>query len=77
MKKYSIRDILNRFKWHPEYDFSEVSVIFIDRPKGFSEIKGDDIEEIGYKFIYLSSGVAVPHHRIVKIIYGGKVVWER
>ncbi len=77
MKRYSIRDILNRLKWHPDYDFSRVRVVYVDRPKGFSEFGGDDVEKIGYKFVYLSSGAAIPHHRIVEIRYGGKVIWKR
>ncbi len=77
MRKYSIREILNKFKWHPDYDFSKVTVVYVDRPRGFSEFSGDDVEEVGHKFVYLRSGVAIPHHRIVEIRYGGEVVWRR
>lgn len=77
MRKYSIRDLLNRFKWHPDFDFSLVRVVYIDRPKGFSEISGDDIEEIGHMFLYLKSGAAIPHHRVVEIKYGDEIVWRR
>jgi uncharacterized protein (UPF0248 family) len=72
-----IRDLLNKFKWHPDYDFSKVVVRYIDRPKGFSEFRGDEIEEIGHKFVYLYSGVAIPMHRIVEIRYDKKVVWRK
>jgi hypothetical protein len=75
--RYSIRDMLNRFKWHPDYDFSRVSVVYIDRPKGLGEVWGDEIEIIGHKFLYLRSGAAIPHHRVVEIRYGGKTVWRR
>ena len=77
MRKFSIREILNKFRWHPDYDFSLVSVVYIDRPKGYSEFNGDDVERIGHGFVYLKSGIAIPMHRIVEIKYGGEVVWRR
>ncbi|WP_230972438.1 DUF504 domain-containing protein [Archaeoglobus neptunius] len=77
MRNCNTRDVLNRFKWHPELDFSKVRIIYIDRPRGFSEIRGDDIQKIGHMFLYLSSGAAIPHHRIVEIRYGDEVVWKR
>lgn len=77
MRRYSIKDLLNKFKWHPDFDFSLVKVVYIDRPKGFSEIHGEEIKEIGHMFIYLNSGVAIPHHRIVEIRYGDEVVWKK
>ena len=77
MRRYSIKDLLNKFKWRHDFDFSLVRVVYIDRPKGFSEISGDDIEEIGHKFLYLKSGTAIPHHRVVEIKYGDEIVWRR
>jgi len=76
MMRYNIKNILDKFKWHPDYDFSKVSVKYVDRPKGFSEITGDEITDIGHKFIYTSAS-AIPHHRIVEIKYCGEVVWRR
>ncbi len=77
MKRYSIRDIINKFRWHPDYDFSLLSVVYIDRPRGFGELRGDEIEKVGHGFIYLYSGAAIPHHRIVEIRYDGRTVWKR
>ncbi len=77
MKRYSIRDILNKLKWDPRYDFSKVVVVYIDRPKGFSEFYGYEVEEIGHKFVYLISGTAIPHHRIVEIRHGSEVIWKK
>ena len=36
----TIRDLLNKFKWHPDYDFSKVVIVYIDRPKGFPSSAG-------------------------------------
>jgi|GEM_PF-350108 hypothetical protein len=76
-KKFSIRDILNKFKWHPDFDFNLVEVTYIHRPEGFSKVNGGEIIDIGHKFIYLVSGNAIPVHRIVEIKYAGEVVWRR
>jgi uncharacterized protein (UPF0248 family) len=77
MRRYSIKEILDRFKWHPDLDFSKVRIFYIDRPKGVSETSGEEIEEVGHKFIYLYSGAAIPHHRIIEIRYGDEVVWKK
>ncbi len=77
MKKSNLRDILNMFKWHPKYSLENVSIIYIDRPKGMSILKGSEIEKIGYKFIYLKSGVAIPFHRVMEIRYKDEVFWRK
>jgi uncharacterized protein (UPF0248 family) len=77
MRRYSAREILNKLRWHPEYDFSRVIVVYLDRFQGFLEFSGEDIEEIGHKFVYLKSGAAIPQHRIVEIKYGEESVWRR
>lgn len=75
--KSSISEILNKFRWHPDYDFRFVKVTYIDRPKGYSTFYGEDVEKIGHKFVYLKSGAAIPVHRIVEICYKDVVVWRR
>ena len=75
--KFSIRDILNKFKWHPDFDFELVEITYIHRPEGFATVTGEEVADIGHKFIYLVSGSAIPVHRIVEIKYAGEVVWRR
>lgn len=77
MKRYSAREMLNKLRWHPEYDFSRVKVVYLDRFQGFLEFSGEEVEEIGHKFVYLKSGTAIPQHRIVEIKYGSESVWKR
>lgn len=74
--KYSIKNILDRLKWHPDYEFENVTVRYIDRPNGISEISGRDIVDVGHKFIYTPT-FAIPHHRVVEILYSGKSVWRK
>ncbi|AGK61001.1 Uncharacterized protein conserved in archaea [Archaeoglobus sulfaticallidus PM70-1] len=78
MKKLkTLRDLLNFFRWNPDFDFDRVVVEYIDRPKGTSEFYGMDIEDIGHKFIYLKDSTTIPMHRIVRVTYDGEVWWEK
>ncbi|AEA46306.1 DUF504 domain-containing protein [Archaeoglobus veneficus] len=76
IKEKDVRSILNRFRWDPAFDFNLVEVFYIDRPKGISSLSGSEIEEIGYKFIYLQDA-AIPVHRVVEIRYDGMTVWRK
>jgi len=79
MKKYSVREILNKLKWHPDYDFSKVLIIYIDRLSenrtGIAD--GNEIAEIGHKFLFLKGGGVIPQHRVIEILYDGKTVWKK
>lgn len=75
--KQEIREILNMFKWHPDYDFQKVSVAYIDRPKGLSVFHAPDIVDIGHKFIYLEDDIVIPIHRIMEIKYDNQSFWRR
>ena len=77
MRKYSIREILNKLKWHPDYDFSKVQVICFDRFGGNFEIDAKEIDKIGHKFIYLKNGKVIPHHRVIEIRHAGEIVWVK
>jgi hypothetical protein len=73
----TIRDLLNYFIWNPAEDVREVTIEFVDRPKGIRTIKGDSIKDVGHKFIYLDDETPLPYHRIVRITYKGTVWWEK
>lgn len=77
MRRSSAREILNKLRWHPDYDFSSVAVVYMDRFCGKLEFYGEEIEDIGHKFVYLKNGKAIPQHRIVEIRYKGEIVWKR
>ncbi len=72
-----IRDVLNKLKWHPEYDFSRVRLVYISRPEGEAELSGNDIHEIGSKFIILTDGTHIPLHRILEIYHDDKILWRK
>ncbi|MEM0503574.1 MAG: DUF504 domain-containing protein [Archaeoglobaceae archaeon] len=77
MRRFSAREMLNKLKWDPRFDFSQCVVVCVDRFHGTIEINAAEIESIGHKFLYLKDGRALPQHRIIEIRYGGEVVWRR
>jgi|GEM_PF-1475052 hypothetical protein len=72
----TIRELLNYFLWTNK-DLRKLRVYYIDRPKGISEFSGEEIEDVGYKFVYLKSGTPIPTHRILKVKYEDVVWWSK
>jgi len=77
-----IGEILNKVKWDERMDFDELEVVYLHRgaPDDLKRISGREIVHIGTSFLSLSlkgEGVEIPHHRIVKILYEGEVLFER
>ncbi len=73
-----VKKTLNEYRWRPDTDFSKVEVQYIDRlsPKGYAVLRGDDIVDLGDKFIFTRQGM-IPYHRVIRILYDGEVIWER
>ncbi len=73
-----VRKTLNEYKWRGDKDFSLIEVQYIDRlsPSGFAILRGDDIVDLGQKFIFTKSGM-IPYHRVIRILYNGEVIFER
>lgn len=76
--KDMIRDILNEYRWRRDRDFSLIVIHYIDRlrPEGYALLKGEDIVDMGSKFIFTKRGM-IPYHRIIRILYNGKVIYQR
>ena len=70
------KDVLNRIKWDPKLNPGEYSIHYLDRVSGrllkagFLEIKPEG------DFFRLRDSL-IPMHRIRKIIWKKKVVWEK
>jgi len=79
LKEKSIRDVLNRLKWDPRFDFEEVEVVYIDRVSGsgYSSVWGWEIEDVGHKFLFVLGDTMIPIHRIVEVKYRGKAIWSK
>ncbi len=73
-----VRKTLNEYKWRKDRDFNKIEVIYIDRltHRGYSVLRGEDIVDMGDKFIFTKNGM-IPYHRVLRILYDGKIIWER
>jgi uncharacterized protein len=75
-------ELLLKFWHNSRYVFSEVRVGYVDRgaPGDRSYVDGKDIWTLDAYYFEIASEVGVkyiPYHRIRKIMYNGKTVWER
>lgn len=76
------RELLLRFYHDHRCRFSDVVVCYIDRgaPGDESCVEGDRIRRLETHYMEIASTVGVtpvPYHRITRVIYDGKTVWER
>jgi len=84
------RSVLNELKWKPGVDFSKIEVDYIHRgtPGDVATVKGSSIIKLGpWAMEILSLGKDVkspqpgrpiiPYHRILRIRYDGKTVFDR
>lgn len=74
--------ILLRLYHDPQYDFSRVSVEYVNRgaPGDRSVVQGDRIlklEQGGMEIESVLGAVFIPYHRIRRITYDGKIMWEK
>ncbi len=73
---------LLRLYHDPHYDFSKVSVDYINRgaPSDRSTISGDRIHCLRAGGMEIDSALGtiyIPYHRILRIFYEGLPIWER
>jgi uncharacterized protein (UPF0248 family) len=73
-----IRDILNEIKWRNKYKLDELKLYYVHRgaPQNFKIISGTDIISIDKTFIETGDAM-IPHHRIFKITYKEKTLFNR
>ena len=72
------RDILNELKWREKYNLEKAEIWYIHRGalNDTKIISGDVILNLERSFMKTTSSM-IPYHRIFKIIYDGKVIFER
>jgi len=74
--------LLLRLCHDPAYDFDRASVDYVDRgaPGDRSNVPGSQIRCLQQGGMEIQSGVEakfIPYHRIRRISYDGKVLWEK
>jgi len=72
------REMLNKIKWQDKRLDESVVVSYTHRgaPDNTAHIKGDKITDLKKSFFY-NSETGIPYHRITRITYDGKIVFER
>jgi len=71
-----IRDILNEIKWTKDLHHVEIWYLHRGAVHNTKVIAGDEIIAIGKSFLETKSAT-IPYHRITKILYNGKIVFDR
>lgn len=76
-----IQDLLNKLKWDTSEHPEEYTFFYFDRvEKILKELRYKEILKIEEGFLYLLKNgeeVAIPLHRIKKVIKNNVVIWER
>ncbi len=72
------REVLNELKWRRGFDLSRAKIWVADRtkPGGGRVLSGGEITELGHRY-FTTARATIPLYKIVKITYGGKVLFER
>lgn len=72
------RDILNELKWKQDCDLNQAEIWYIHRgaPNDTKIMSGKDIIKLDKSFIQTSNAM-IPYHRVFKILYEKKVIFER
>ena len=73
------RDVLNRLKWKEGEDMGEAEIFYVHRgaPEDSKSVPGSDIVALEGFCFELNTGTCIPYHRVYKISYRGKTVFER
>ncbi len=80
-----VRDLLNELRWHPDRDPAKARIFYANRdsPKGFVEVHGDEIAEVGASNFHVVAGKTtlhagtIPLYKVFRITYDGEVLLER
>jgi uncharacterized protein (UPF0248 family) len=72
------RDVLNKVKWDKNYDFKLIRIYYIHRgaKNDTRIIAGSEVLDIQKTFIKTDSAM-IPMHRVFKIKYNEKIIFER
>ena len=74
--------LLLKFRHDPRYDFPDIEVLYVDRGAtgNLSQVSGDEIRALEAYYFGIGTGEGekrIPYHRIRRISFAGKTVWER
>jgi uncharacterized protein (UPF0248 family) len=72
------RDVLNRLRWTEGESLDQATIWYVHRgaPGDVLRISGTQIKALGKGFFETDEAM-IPYHRILRIDYGGKVLFEK
>jgi uncharacterized protein (UPF0248 family) len=72
------RDILNKLKWKPNSDLNKAEIWYVHRGaiNDTKIISGKEIIKLEKSFMKTTNAM-IPYHRIFKIIYKEKIIFNR
>lgn len=75
----SPKDVLNKLKWKESESLSDATVYYVSRgsPGDSASVSGGEIKNIDPFGLELESGTFIPYHRIYKIDYRGRTIFDR
>jgi uncharacterized protein (UPF0248 family) len=71
-----LRDILNEIKWTKNLEKVKIWYIYRGALNNTKTISGNDIIGIGRSFLETTT-INIPYHRIIKILYDDKIIFNR
>ena len=71
-----VRDILNEIKWTKDLEKTKIWYIHRGALNNTKIISGIEITGIGRSFLQTTTAT-IPYHRIIKIFYDEKIVFDR
>ena len=76
LNKNGLRVLLNEIKWTKDLEKAEIWYVHRGAPNDTKIISGKDIVFIGKSF-FDTATTSIPYHRIFKIVYERKIIFER
>jgi len=72
------REILNKLKWSGAFELANTEIWYIHRgaPHDTRIITGNDIVSLEKSFMHTTTAM-IPYHRIFKIVYAGRRIFNR
>ena len=73
------KSVLDMILWHPDMDIKLSKITYIHRgAKGnLKTIQGSQIVRLARGFLILDEETQIPYHRITKIKYKDKTIWNK
>ncbi len=72
------REVLNEIKWRYSKSLDGVEIWYVHRgaKNDTMVVEGSTVRNIGRGYLELADGL-IPYHRIFRIVFNGKVIFER